>query len=192
MTVPTETYGAIMLVTYRIRADADEGVYEDWLRRVDNPFFNASPLAERYVNWKIAGNAGDFAPNTYFDLWDMRDASRFDPLRGDPALNAFRAEWHRQWGLGAAGQDNRMQGWLGERVVAVLQVRTPHLILRLGASDTPMEGWQTWKITRAFFGPPPRHPFLQTRFAADADEAAGLVDRFPGATRACVVAAPDR
>lgn len=190
MAGPSDHYGAIMLVTYRIRPDADAAAYEDWLRRVDNPFFNASPLAERYVNWKIAGSSGVFAPNTYFDLWDMTDASRFGAIRGDAALNVFRAEWHRLWGLGGEGQDGLMQGLLCERVVAAVNARTGHLAVWPSADAAPQPGWQTWRVSSVFRGTLAGVPFLRTRFLADAQAAADTARRHPGAVLATVVAAP--
>ena len=190
MTGKPDRYNALMLVTYRIRPDANEDEYEAWLRRVDNPFFNASPLAERYVNWKISGGAPVFAPNTYFDLWDMSDTDRFGPVRNDAALNVFRAEWHRLWGLDGEGQAGQMQGLLLERVAAAPQTRSMYLALLPAADAMPRPDWQAWRVAQHFRGPPPAAPFFHTRFARDAADAAQLARAHSGAVLAHIVAAP--
>ncbi len=191
MTARLDSYDALMLVTYRLRPDADEAEYEDWLRRIDNPFFNSSPLAERYVNWKISGGAQAFAPNTYFDLWDMSSADRFGLLRSDPALNSFRADWHRLWGLADERQEGHMQGLLLERAVAAPQARSPHLAILPASDATPLPGWQAWRVAKVFRGPPAAAPYFHTRFATDAADAAALAQQYPRAVLSLLVAGPD-
>ena len=50
MITPTPTNWTILL-TYRIRDGADADGYDDWLRTIDNPFFNAIPDAARFANF---------------------------------------------------------------------------------------------------------------------------------------------
>ena len=53
---------AMIVIVYAIRPDAAPDEYEDWVRRVDGPFFNAAPGIAQYVNWKLAGGRNVFAP----------------------------------------------------------------------------------------------------------------------------------
>jgi hypothetical protein len=88
----------LVVLQYTPRADAASRGYEDWLRKVDNPFFNRVPGIVRYENWKVHTalvNTPDYA---YFDLMYVESPAAVDRVWADPAVVAFAADWTRQWG----------------------------------------------------------------------------------------------
>jgi hypothetical protein len=88
----------MLLLTYTPRAGTDLGAYHDWLRRVDNPFFNGRPGVKHYTNWRIAEAKLGREDFTHFDLLELHAADGFDAVFGDAAIAAFAADWVRQWG----------------------------------------------------------------------------------------------
>src|SRR5438477_577884 len=50
----TNSFDHAVFLTYTLPEDALARGYENWLRDVDNPFFNAIPGVGRYENWRIA------------------------------------------------------------------------------------------------------------------------------------------
>ena len=86
----------MVFLPYTPRADADARGYDDWLRQVDNPFFNAVPGIVHYSNWKVAGAAKAFA-FSHFDFMYL-DPSRADGVWSNAAVLAFAAAWTARWG----------------------------------------------------------------------------------------------
>lgn len=88
----------LLLLTYTPRRDVDLAVYHDWLRTVDNPFFNSRPVVRRYVNYRVVepvlGNEGF----THFDLLEIEGEGGAASVFGDPEIDAFAREWVRMWG----------------------------------------------------------------------------------------------
>ena len=89
----------MLLITYSVRADADARGYDDWLRRVDNPFFNKAAGIAHYSNWKVAAGTNHFAPATHFDFLGLDSLESLDQVWNDPELNRFRHEWRKLWGV---------------------------------------------------------------------------------------------
>lgn len=75
---------AMVFLPYTPRADADARGYDDWLREVDNPFFNAVPGIVHYSNWKVVGLAKTAA------------FSHFDFMYGCAAAMLAGSRWRRQ------------------------------------------------------------------------------------------------
>ena len=55
----------MVFIAYSVPADAEHRGYSDWLRRIDNPFFNAVQGMGHYANWRLTGPAP--FPWDYFD-----------------------------------------------------------------------------------------------------------------------------
>ena len=87
----------MLLITYALREGSEARGYDDWLRRVDNPFFNAQPGVFHYTNWKLGGGPNPFAPRTHVDFLGMAGEESLDPVLNAPELNRFRNEWRRLW-----------------------------------------------------------------------------------------------
>lgn len=103
---PTPTNWMIF-ITYRIRDGADTDGYDDWLRSIDNPFFNAIPGIKCYTNWKVYGSSMAL-PFTHFDFLEIDGIDQLDSLWFNDELNTFRAEWVRLWGRGVPDPDNEV------------------------------------------------------------------------------------
>lgn len=87
------------LLTYTPRADSAVRGYEDWLRAVDNPFFNGIPGIARYENWKVHSTILGSFPFTYFDLMYIESREAIQQVWTNPDLLEFAADWTRQWGI---------------------------------------------------------------------------------------------
>lgn len=87
------------LLTYTPRADAAERGYEDWLRAVDNPFFNSIPGIVRYENWKVHSPILNELSFAYFDLMYIDGRAGIDRVWGNQELIEFARNWTRLWGI---------------------------------------------------------------------------------------------
>jgi len=173
----------MLLISYAVRADAQARGYDDWLRRVDNPFFNAAPQIAHYANWEVTGGINPFAPNTHFDFVGMTREDDLDAVWNDPQLNAFRLEWRKLWGLPDANPAARIETCLCERVATAPMRWTDRLALSPEASASPA-GWETWRVLRSLRGTGIGFERFHLRFGEGAAGAA------PGAALATCIAAP--
>jgi hypothetical protein len=166
---------AMIIIVYAIRSDAVAKEYEDWVRRVDCPFFNAAPGIAQYVNWKVAGGRNVFAPQPYFDFVVMDGIESFDAVWLDPKLNAFRRKWRELWGVTAVHDDGaHAPTYLCRRVMRAEMAWTPHVALQPCRADDRRAGWDTWRIERPLRGPPPPFAAFHFRYLSGADEFARL------------------
>jgi hypothetical protein len=97
----------MIFLTYRIRDGADADGYDDWLRSIDNPFFNAIPGIKCYTNWKVHGSPSPL-PFTHFDFLEIDDVNQLESLWFNPELNTFRIEWVRLWGRDVPDPNNAL------------------------------------------------------------------------------------
>lgn len=88
----------MLLLTYTPREDVDLVEYHEWLRRVDNPFFNSRPAVKHYTNWRVVEHKLGSATFTHFDLLYIEGLDSYDKVFGDQAVEAFAREWVRKWG----------------------------------------------------------------------------------------------
>jgi len=183
---PARDFDVMLLITYAIRADADPRGYEDWLRRVDSPFFNAAPGITHYGNWKVTGGTNHFAPNTHFDFVGMASPESLDRVWNDPELNRFRREWRRLWGIADASPTAGIQTCLCERTATAAMQWSDHLALVPADGATPA-GWETWRALRALRGTGLGFDRFHVRYGAGPD--AGGQAR--GALLATCIAAPN-
>ena len=94
---------AVLFIAYTPGADAEARGYTPWLRRVDNPFFNAIPGVRHYANWRIERVlSGDAPPYDYFDFQGLAAEDDLHRVWFNPDLDGFRKEWIRLWGYGAS------------------------------------------------------------------------------------------
>jgi len=182
---------AMIVIVYAIRADAAADEYEDWVRRVDCPFFNAAPGIAQYVNWKVAGGRNVFAPHPYFDFLVMDGIESFDAVWLDPELNAFRRKWRELWGVTAVQNDgSHAPTYLCRRVACADMVRTPHVALAPCDPGDRLAGWDTWRIERPLRGSSPPFAGFHFRYLSGADEFARLAIAPDAAVLGAVIAAP--
>lgn len=154
----------MILIVYAIRSDASPNEYEDWVRRVDCPFFNAAPGIAQYVNWKVAGGRTVFAPRPYFDFLILDGIESFDAVWLDPKLNAFRRKWRELWGVTAVQEGGaHAPTYLCRRVMRASMAWTAHVALVPCGADHQLAGWDTWRIDRSLRGPS-SPPFAAFRF----------------------------
>lgn len=140
-------YDVMLLITYSVRHDAEARGYDDWLRQVDNPFFNAAGGVAHYSNWKIAGDVNPFAPNTHFDFLAMTGRESLDRVWNDPELNRFRDNWRRLWGVADPSDPAaNSQTYLCERISVADMPWDDHLALVPASVGDRMTGWDTWRV----------------------------------------------
>jgi hypothetical protein len=188
MTDQAHAFDFMVLISYAVRADAAARGYDDWLRRVDNPFFNAAPQIAHYANWEVTGGANPFAPNTHFDFVGMKSLDDLDAVWNDPQLNAFRLEWRKLWGLAEANPAARIETCLCQRGARAPMRWTDRLALLPDAGEAPA-GWETWRVLRSLRGTGIGFERFHLRFFAGHEGvASGAVP--PGAALASCIAAP--
>jgi len=88
----------MVLLTYTPREDVSLAEYHEWLRQVDNPFFNRHPGVKHYTNWRVVEEKVGVASFTHFDLLFIEDLNGFENVFGDQAIAAFAKEWVKKWG----------------------------------------------------------------------------------------------
>jgi hypothetical protein len=88
----------LLLLVYTPREDSNLRGYDDWLRAVDNPFFNGVPGIRHYSNWKVVSPADCAFPYTHFDLMFLADAAAKDRVWSNPDVMAFAQGWTEKWG----------------------------------------------------------------------------------------------
>ena len=97
---PSTSPSQVMCVlTYTPRADAASRGYDDWLRAVDNPFFNSVPGITRYENWKVHTPILNEPHYAYFDLMYIDSREAVAKVWGNSGVHEFAREWTRQWGI---------------------------------------------------------------------------------------------
>lgn len=87
-----------LLLTYTPRSDVDLNDYHQWLREIDNPFFNSRPTVHRYVNYRIAQPVQGDEDFTHFDLLEIEGDGGTESVLGDEAIASFARDWVRKWG----------------------------------------------------------------------------------------------
>jgi hypothetical protein len=81
------------------RSDARARGYEDWLRTVDNPFFNSQPGIAGYSNFKVVEAKCGSVEYSDFDLvYIDEDKSFEDIFIGNAEAQQFARDWVTQWG----------------------------------------------------------------------------------------------
>lgn len=96
---PSRSPSQIMCVLqYTPRADSADRGYEQWLRDVDNPFFNGVPGIVRYENWKVHAPLLGTPDYAYFDLMYLDGQAAIERVWSNPTVVEFAAEWTRKWG----------------------------------------------------------------------------------------------
>ncbi len=78
----------MILITYRIRQGAEADGYDEWLRTVDNPFFNSFKAISHYTNWKVVASAGSIQ-FSHVDFLVIENVEDLEMLWFDPDLNTF-------------------------------------------------------------------------------------------------------
>lgn len=182
---------SMIVIVYSVRADAAERGYEDWLRRVDCPFFNAAPGMAQYVNWKVGGGRNVFAPHPYFDLVVPDGPESFNAVWLDPKLNEFRRQWRELWGVAHADDEGtNAAAYLCRRVDRAEMGWSRHVALLPCGADDRLAGWDTWRIERPLRGTPPPFAAFHVRYLAAAEDFARLPIPPDTAVLGACVAAP--
>ncbi len=158
-----------LILTYSPREGAAAAGYEEWLRRVDNPFFNSVPGIVRYTNWKIIERTGDI-PYGYFDVLGLQDAASFEAVWLSDEVRAFTAGWRDKWGADP-GTDSAINShvYLCRRIAGAAHERSAHALFAPGPTGAEAgKGFQEWRIERSIKGEL-RFQRLALKYVADED-----------------------
>lgn len=93
------TQRAMLLLTYKLGKQVDHDEYENWLREVDNPFFNQVPGVVRYANWKVVNEMVGNVDFTHYDLLQIEDLDSWEKVWGNAELQAFAQAWTERWSV---------------------------------------------------------------------------------------------
>jgi hypothetical protein len=112
---------AMLLLTYNVGAHVNKAEYEQWIRDVDNPFFNRIPGIVRYSNWKVVEEKVGKVAFSYYDLMEIEDLGAFEKVWGNKELQKFAHGWTERWSV--HGTDEKYVGFnfqvlLGEEFAA--------------------------------------------------------------------------
>ena len=88
----------MLLLTYTPRSDISLVQYHQWLRDVDNPFFNSRPSVRHYSNWRVVEAKLGASTFTHFDLLEVDGLDGFDRVFADAKIVEFARSWVRRWG----------------------------------------------------------------------------------------------
>ncbi|MBM3505417.1 MAG: hypothetical protein FJX65_16290 [Alphaproteobacteria bacterium] len=138
-------YDTMVWLTYT--AQHQDG-YEDWLQRVDNPFFNSRPCIAHYSNWKIVAAHGASLPFTHFDFLGLGGPGSVEPVWFDGPLDEFREGWVTKWGYaGGTPPTVNRYGYLATRRAATAwRVGRTAIIVGTTGADEP-QGFTRWWFT---------------------------------------------
>lgn len=114
---------AMLLLTYRLGDHVDEQEYEQWLRDVDNPFFNSVLGVKRYANWKVLDEKLGQVAFTHYDLLELDDLEAWQKVWNNPQLQAFAKAWTDRWSV--HGSDEKYAG-LNYQVVLCEEIAAPN------------------------------------------------------------------
>ncbi|MEZ5099982.1 MAG: hypothetical protein R3C15_09340 [Thermoleophilia bacterium] len=147
--MPKNVSQMMLLIAYTPRADSNDRGYEQWLRDVDNPFFNSVPGVRLYENWKVVSNAVGQVPFTHFDLLFVEEEMGFEAPFDNPELQKFASGWNDLWGTHPEGTfaDSGVEIYHC-RVVAEPEdvARTPYIVWipYTPADDAQGRGYDDW------------------------------------------------
>ncbi|MEQ8388992.1 MAG: hypothetical protein RIE22_09805 [Alphaproteobacteria bacterium] len=130
----------MLYLTYTPREDAARDNYEDWLREVDNPFFNSIPGIRQYTNWKAISPVPAAHTYRWFDHMVLDSADAVTEVLGNTDLQAFAANWVRRWGRlpDEPDSDENYQMFLAQRTfLAEDGPRQPYLLIRVYETEAP-------------------------------------------------------
>ncbi len=162
-------FAAALVLTYSPRDGAEDEGYADWIRRVDNPFFNAVPGIVRYTNWRIIESGGE-VPYGYFDILGLQNLESFERVWLSGEVRAFTAEWRDKWGA-APGTDSDLNShvYLCERVSARSADWADHVLFAPGATaEQAGNGFEDWRVVRPIKGDVRFHT-LALKYVPDGD-----------------------
>lgn len=94
----------MLLLTYNVGEHVDIGEYEQWLREVDDPFFNTIPGIARYANWKVLDEKVGTVNFTHYDLMELEDLDAFERVWGNEKLQEFARGWTERWSVHGTDQ----------------------------------------------------------------------------------------
>lgn len=154
----------MVFLPYTPRSDSDARGYDQWLRDVDNPFFNAVPGILHYSNWRV--NAPTPGQMSHFDFMYL-DPALADSVWANPDVIAFAGLWTEQWGSDPKAADLSVnynsyklrlksgQGAFDPSGVRIAGSSSP--VSRFGGAvwevETPMVGTSATPFYEFAFGP---------------------------------------
>ena len=144
-------FPAMLLLTYTPRLDANIKEYEDWLRKVDNPFFNNINGISHYTNWKII-NKNNNIKFTYFDFLAFDDINSFDSVWHSKEVIDFTSNWRVMWGKDPNNEDLSLNAmvYLLERVChRSLNINKNISIEFLSTAKKAENKNQVWKLKKS-------------------------------------------
>lgn len=150
------SFTAMIVLSYTPRDGIDMTAYEEWLRAVDNPFFNGVPGIRHYTNWKITESSAPL-PFTHFDFMGLDGLEAADAVWQRQDLKDFTAEWRRLWGRAPDAQDLSANAVVDLFENEAGQAMTPGEKILLSASDTPVAdapAAERWRLVKPLRGRP--------------------------------------
>ncbi len=153
MSASVSDFATALVLTYSPRDRAEDEGYADWIRRVDNPFFNAVPGIVRYTNWRIIESGGDM-PYGYFDILGLEDLASFERVWLSQEVRAFTAGWRDKWGA-EPGTDSDLNShvYLCERAPGKVADWTDHVLFAPGATaEQAGNRFEEWRVVRPVKG----------------------------------------
>ena len=161
---------ALVFITYTPGPGAEARGYEQWLRDLDNPFFNAIPGIRHYANWQIERVlAGAPLGYGYLDFQGLEAPEDLERVWFNPDLDRFRHEWVKLWGYeGAQPSPLFAYALLMRKVQDTERGGTRYARITGGNGEAPRGfdlAWQAEEAIHKHFAGPTEGPWRQSAAA---------------------------
>jgi len=135
----------MILITYRIRQGAEADGYDEWLRTVDNPFFNRFKAIAHYTNWKVAASTSP-VPFTHVDFLVIDNVEDLEMLWFNPDLDTFRKKWVEMWGITPPDRINSNCHLCVEEEGGIGLPKNNHVLLLPAPANPVPDGASLWSV----------------------------------------------
>lgn len=162
MTMQVQDSASMVILPYTPRADSDARGYHDWLRDVDNPFFNSVEGILHYTNWKVVRAVKGATSFSHFDFMIMESLEKSAQVWANDKVVDFAAGWTQSWGADPDNADLSVNylSAMAARTGGKISVRGDRVWLGLNPGPAAAESQaEIWGITQPMVGTVPFESF---------------------------------
>jgi hypothetical protein len=143
----------MFLLPYIPRGDSDARGYDQWIRDIDNPFFNSVDGIELYINWKVGKVLKGALDFTHLDFMYV-DPDKEAQIWSNPDVAAFAAGWNEKWGRDPNNADLSVNYHVYrlEQDAGAEGFNPSLTTVILDPAGPPAAGASRWKVAQAVLG----------------------------------------
>lgn len=150
--MPSPT-GTMFFLPYIPRADSDARGYDQWIRDVDNPFFNGVDGIELYINWKVGRVLKGSLDFTHADFMYV-DPAKEAHIWSNQTVAEFAQGWTDSWGKDPKNEDLSVNYHVYrlEQEAGPVDFNRAVTTVILDPAGPPAAGATRWKVAQAVLG----------------------------------------